>query len=117
MPFSLPLFAGLSSLGGCNWVLFNSKGSVGLQERDLIILCTGLMLIVVLPAIALTFVFAGQYRASNHKATYLLEWAHSEAVVWGIPLLNVVTLATIVWKSTHEFDPYRPLDVCPDQNA
>ena len=32
-------------------------------------------------------------------------------VVWGVPLLIIVTLATIVWKSTHELDPYRPLDV------
>jgi cytochrome o ubiquinol oxidase subunit II len=111
---SAAVIAGLSSLGGCSWVLFNTKGSVGLQERDLIILCTGLMLIVVLPAIALTFVFAGRYRASNHNATYMPEWAHStriEAVVWGIPILIILTLATIVWKSTHELDPYRPLDV------
>jgi cytochrome o ubiquinol oxidase subunit II len=108
------MVAGLSSLGGCDWVLFNTKGSVGLQERDLIILCVGLMLIVVVPAIALTFVFAGQYRASNHKATYMPEWAHStriEAVVWGVPFLIIAILATIVWKSTHELDPYRPLDV------
>ncbi|MCP3725809.1 ubiquinol oxidase subunit II [Paraburkholderia sp. CNPSo 3272] len=108
------LIVGLSSLGGCGWVLLNSKGSVGLQERDLIVLCTGLMLIVVLPAIVLTFVFAWQYRAANHKARYMPEWAHStriEAVVWGIPILIIVTLATIVWKSTNALDPYRPLDV------
>ncbi|MBP0595045.1 ubiquinol oxidase subunit II [Paraburkholderia sp. LEh10] len=108
------VIVGLSSLGGCSWVLFNSKGSVGLQERDLIILCMGLMLIVVIPAIVLTFVFAWQYRASNHKATYMPEWAHStriEAVVWGIPIVIIVTLAIIVWKSTHRLDPSRPLDV------
>jgi cytochrome o ubiquinol oxidase subunit 2 len=106
--------AGLSSLGGCNWVLFNTKGSVGLQERDLIILCIGLMMIVVIPAIVMTFVFAWQYRSSNHKATYMPEWAHStriEMVVWGVPVLIIVALAAIVWKSTHELDPYRPLDV------
>ena len=74
------VIAGLSSLGGCNWVLFNTKGSVGLQERDLIILCIGLMLFVVLPAIVMTFVFAWQYRASNHKATYMPEWAHSPRI-------------------------------------
>lgn len=106
--------AGLSSLGGCGWVLFDSKGSVGLQERDLIILCIGLMLIVVIPAIVLSFVFPWRYRASNPKATYAPEWSHStriELVVWGVPLIIIVTLAAIVWKSTHELDPYRPLDV------
>ncbi|MGF6816686.1 cytochrome o ubiquinol oxidase subunit 2 [Paraburkholderia atlantica] len=106
--------AGLTSLGGCSWVLFDTKGSVGLQERDLIILCIGLMLIVVIPAILLTFIFSWRYRASNHEATYAPEWAHStkiEIVVWGVPILIIVALAAIVWKSTHELDPYRPLDV------
>lgn len=106
--------AGLSSLGGCGWVLFDSKGSVGLQERDLIILCIGLMLIVVIPAIALSVVFPWHFRASNQKATYMPDWAHSnkiEVVVWGVPILIILTLATIVWKSTHELDPYKPLDV------
>lgn len=111
------VLAALSSLGACSldsWVLFNTKGSVGLQERDLIILCIGLMLIVVIPAILLSFVFPWHYRASNKKATYMPDWAHSgkiEVVVWGVPLLIIITLATIVWKSTHELDPFKPLDV------
>jgi cytochrome o ubiquinol oxidase subunit 2 len=106
--------AALSSLGGCNWVLFDSKGSVGLQERDLIILCIALMLIVVIPAIVLSFVFPWHFRASNKKATYMPDWAHStkiEVVVWGVPILIIATLAVIVWKSTHELDPFKPLDV------
>ena len=39
------------SLSGCDWVLFNSKGAVGIAQRDLIILCIALMMIVVVPAI------------------------------------------------------------------
>lgn len=105
----------LSSVSGCSgWVLFDTKGSVGLQERDLIILCIGLMLVVVVPAILLTFAFAWRYRASNTSARYTPEWAHStkiEVVVWGVPLLIIITLAVIVWTSTHKLDPYRPLDV------
>ena len=104
----------LSQLSGCSWVLFNSRGSVGLAERDLIITCIGLMLFVVVPAIVLTFVFAWKYRASNLAAKYTPDWAHStriEVVVWGVPLIIIVILAAIVWKSTHELDPYKPLDV------
>lgn len=104
----------LSQLSGCSWVLFNSRGSVGLAQRDLIITCIALMLFVVIPAIVLTFVFAWKYRASNHAAKYTPDWAHStriEVVVWGIPLIIIVILAAIVWKSTHELDPYKPLDV------
>ncbi|EIM94055.1 Cytochrome O ubiquinol oxidase subunit II [Paraburkholderia hospita] len=95
-------------------MLFNTKGSVGVQERDLIILCIGLMLFVVVPAIVLTFVFAWKYRASNLNARYTPEWGHStkiEVVVWGVPVLIIVALAAIVWYSTHKLDPYRPLDV------
>jgi len=104
----------LSNLGGCSWVLFNSKGAVGIAQRDLIITCIGLMLFVVVPAIVLTFVFAWKYRATNPKAKYTPDWAHStgiEIVVWGVPLVIIATLSVIVWRSTHALDPYRPLDV------
>lgn len=101
-------------LSGCDWVLLDSKGMVGLAQRDLILICIGLMLIVVIPAIVLTFVFAWRFRAGNTKAKYTPEWSHStkvEIVVWGVPLLIIAGLAVIVWKSTHELDPYKPLDV------
>ncbi|HFF5943683.1 MULTISPECIES: ubiquinol oxidase subunit II [Stenotrophomonas] len=101
-------------LSGCDWVLLDSKGMVGLAQRDLILICIGLMLIVVIPAIVLTFVFAWRYRAGNTKATYMPDWSHStkvEIVVWGVPLIIIAVLAVIVWKSTHELDPYKPLDV------
>jgi len=104
----------LANLGGCSWILFNPKGSVGVAQRDLIITCIALMLFVVIPAIMLTFVFAWKFRAGNHKAKYTPDWAHStriEAVVWGIPLVIIVALATIVWRSTHDLDPYKPLKV------
>ncbi|WP_207625458.1 ubiquinol oxidase subunit II [Paenalcaligenes suwonensis] len=103
----------LLGLSGCDWVLFNSKGAVGIAQRDLIIICVALMLIVVIPAIVMSFVFAWRYRASNQKAKYTPNWTHStkiEVVVWGIPLIIVCILAFIVWKSTHELDPYKPLE-------
>lgn len=101
-------------LSGCDWVLLDSKGMVGLAQRDLILICIGLMLIVVIPAIVLTFVFAWRFRAGNTQAKYTPDWSHStkvEIVVWGVPLLIIAGLAVIVWKSTHELDPYKPLDV------
>jgi len=107
----------LTNLSGCSWVLFNPKGSVGIAQRDLIITCIALMLFVVIPAIVLTFAFAWKFRASNHAAKYTPDWAHStkiELVVWGIPFVIIVALATIVWKSTHELDPYKPLKVGGD---
>jgi cytochrome o ubiquinol oxidase subunit II len=47
----------LLALGGCNHLeLMNRKGSIGAQEKDLIGL--GLMLLVVIPVMVLTVVFA-----------------------------------------------------------
>ncbi len=103
----------LPLLGGCQLTLFDSKGQIGLDERDLILTAVGLMLLVVVPVIVLTLAFAWKYRASNREATYSPERCHSrpiEAVVWAVPCLIIAILATITWYSTHELDPYRPLD-------
>ena len=58
----------LLSLGGCNMVLFDPKGQIGVDEKSLIITCTLLMLLVVVPVIVMTLAFAWKYRASNTKA-------------------------------------------------
>jgi cytochrome o ubiquinol oxidase subunit 2 len=49
----------LLALGGCNQIeMMNPKGSIGAQEKDLILIALGLMLLVVIPVILLTLVFA-----------------------------------------------------------
>ncbi|MEG2804810.1 ubiquinol oxidase subunit II [Stenotrophomonas sp.] len=103
----VPLLAGCSALE-----LFNPMGSIAEQEMQLILVCTGLMLLVVIPVILLTLYFAWRYRASNTKATYAPDWSHStaiEVVIWTIPCLIIVVLAVLIWKSTHALDPYRPI--------
>ena len=70
------------------------------------------MLLVILPVIALTFLFAWRYRASNTEATYDPDWHHStqlEVVIWTVPLLIIIALGAMTWISTHTLDPYRPL--------
>ncbi|PLK58390.1 ubiquinol oxidase subunit II [Candidatus Palibaumannia cicadellinicola] len=100
-------------LSGCsNVVLMNPKGQIGLEQRTLILTALGLMLIVVIPAIAMAIIFAIKYRASNIKATYSPHWYNSakiELIVWSIPILIILFLATITWKSTHVLDPYKPI--------
>src|SRR6516225_4885990 len=90
----------LSLLGGCSMVLFDPKGSIGEQEKNLILIALGLMLLVVIPVIALTLYFAWRYRESNTKSKYAPTWAHSntiEVIVWTIPCLIVATLAVLIW--------------------
>ena len=104
----LPLLTGCTSLE-----LFNPMGSIAEQEMQLILVCTGLMLLVVIPVIILTLYFAWRYRASNTQATYAPDWSHStaiEVVIWTIPCLIIVVLAVLIWKSTHALDPYRPIE-------
>ena len=107
----LPLPAALL-LSGCQWAVLDPKGPIGLQERSIILTATVLMLIVVVPVIALILAFAWRYRASNAKAEYRPNWAHSgriEAVVWLIPCIIIAALGVITWRSSHALDPYRPL--------
>ena len=52
-------------LSGCDAVLFSPSGDVARQQRDLIIISVVLMLIIIIPVIAMTFMFAWKYRESN----------------------------------------------------
>jgi cytochrome o ubiquinol oxidase subunit 2 len=109
--FLLLLLASLS-LAGCNMVLMNPSGDVALQQRDLILISTGLMLLIIVPVIGLTLLFAWKYRKANTKADYRPDWDHStqlELVIWAAPLLIIIALGALTWISTHMLDPYRPL--------
>ncbi len=100
-------------LAGCDMVVMNPSGDVAVQQRDLILVATVLMLLIIVPVIALTLFFAWKYRRSNTKAAYDPEWHHStrlEVVIWAAPLVIIVILGAITWMSTHLLDPYRPLD-------
>jgi len=93
---------------GCDWALFDPKGQIARDELTLLITCTVLMLLVVIPVIVLTLVFAWKYRASNTKARYEPNWSHStaiEVVVWSIPCMIILVLAVLTWRSSHALDP------------
>lgn len=93
--------------------ILSPKGDIGAQEKTLLLTALGLMLLIVVPVIFMTLYFAWKYRASNTDAEYLPKWSHStriEVVVWTIPCIIIVILAVLTWKSSHELDPYRPLE-------
>jgi cytochrome o ubiquinol oxidase subunit 2 len=99
-------------LAGCNMVLLHPSGMVAAQQGHLILASTVLMLLVVVPVIALTVIFAWRYRQSNNAATYTPDWDHStqlELVIWAAPLLIIIALGALTWISAHTLDPYRPL--------
>ncbi|RDS79363.1 ubiquinol oxidase subunit II [Dyella monticola] len=101
------------ALSGCHTVLMSPNGDVALQQRNLIIISFVLMLLIVVPVLIATLVFAWRYRESNQKAAYDPDWDHStiiELMIWSAPLLIIIALGAITWVSTHKLDPYRPLD-------
>src|SRR4051812_35759203 len=63
-------------LAGCNAVLLNPSGDIALQQRNLIIASTALMLLIIVPVIVFTLIFAWHYRKSNTNAVYDPEWHH-----------------------------------------
>jgi cytochrome o ubiquinol oxidase subunit 2 len=100
-------------LGGCDTVVMKPHGDVAVQQAQLIVQSTFLMLLIIVPVMAATLIFAFRYRQSNTAVPHTPDWDHStrlELLIWGAPLLIIIALGTITWISTHKLDPYRPLD-------
>ena len=105
----LPL---LATLGACHAVVLHPAGEVAAGQRDLLIEASALMLVIIVPVMVLTVLFAWRYRASNTAARYRPDWEHSihlELVIWAAPLLIIICLGALTWVGTHLLDPYRPL--------
>ncbi|WP_118134963.1 ubiquinol oxidase subunit II [Oceanicella sp. SM1341] len=103
----------LPLLAACRFPVLDPKGQVGIEERNLIVTATLLMLIVVIPVIVMTLLFAWRYRDREGHSGYLPNWSHSgkiEFVVWAVPCVIIAILAVITWNSSHDLDPYKPLD-------
>jgi len=105
--------ASLLFLASCKAVVLSPSGDIAAQQRDLLVLSTYLMLLIIVPVLALVVFFAWKYRAANRDAEYDPDWHHStrlELVIWAAPLLIVICLGALTWVGTHLLDPYRPLD-------
>lgn len=109
---SMPLLLLPFALAGCGTVVLHPSGYIALLERNLVIETTLLMLLIIVPVIAFTLIFAWHYREQNSEAVYDPEWHHStqlEVLIWSIPLAIIVAIGAITWLNTHTLDPYRPL--------
>src|SRR3546814_15158489 len=93
-------------------VVLDPAGDVARQQGNLILISTGLMLLIIVPVMILTVVFAWRYRAANKQATYKPDWDHStqlELVIWAAPLLISICLGALTWAATPPLAPYRPI--------
>ena len=99
-------------LGGCSSELMNPQGPVGADEKTILLNALGVMLVIVVPTILATLVFAWWFRASNKRARYRPTFVYSgriEIVTWSIPVLVVLFLGGLTWVSSHTLDPAEPL--------
>lgn len=106
------LIAGCALLAGCKLEVLFPSGDIAIRQRDVILISTGLMLLIIVPVMLLTVIFAWWYRESNIDAKHDPDWHHStqlEVVIWAAPLLIIVALGALTWISTHTLDPFRPL--------
>lgn len=97
-------------LTACKPVLLFPSGDIAAQQGHLIVVSTILMLLIIVPVIFLTLLFAWRYRHNHTRDDYQPEWDHSlrlELVIWAAPLLIVIALGAITWMSTHTLDPFR----------
>jgi cytochrome o ubiquinol oxidase subunit 2 len=100
------------ALSACNTVVLNPAGDVARQQGDLVVISTLLMLLIIVPVMAATVLFAWRYRASNKEANYQPDWDHStqlELLIWTAPLLIIICLGALTWVTTHLLDPYRTI--------
>jgi len=99
-------------LEGCRSELMNPQGPVGSDEKTILLNALGVMLVIVVPTILATLLFAWWFRASNKRARYRPTFAYSgriELVTWSIPILVVLFLGGLTWVSSHTLDPAQPL--------
>jgi len=86
---------------------------VGQGDVKVMFDAVALMLTIVVPTILLTLACAWWFRASNTRAKRLPTFAYSgriELVVWAIPLLTIMFLGGMIWTSSHDLDPAKPIE-------
>ncbi|CAK7192730.1 Cytochrome bo(3) ubiquinol oxidase subunit 2 [Commensalibacter sp. Nvir] len=99
-------------LSGCKLVVLDPKGTIGLQEKSLIMMTAGAMLCIVIPVIIATIIVAWRYRKSNTNSTYAPKWDFSytlETIIWGVPMCLIAFIAYHTYISSHKLDPYKPI--------
>ncbi|QHW33624.1 ubiquinol oxidase subunit II [Paenibacillus rhizovicinus] len=107
---------GIMLLGtGCkSMIVFDPKGPVGLQQRDLIYITMLLCLIILVPVLLITAWIVWRYRdKKDNDAPYQPVWSHStklEIVWWSIPIAVILILAIVTAHYTYALDPAKPLE-------
>ena len=93
--------------------ILDPAGPIGAAQKTILINSLLIMLMIVVPTILATLVFAWWFRAGNTRARYRPDWSYSgrvELVTWSIPVLVILFLGGIAWIGSHDLEPSRPLE-------
>ena len=103
---------GATTLGGCDEGVLDPQGPIALEERQILLNATGIMLAIVIPVVLATLGVAFWFRASNERARYRPNFAYSgrvEMLIWSIPLMTVFLVGGVAWIGSFELDPPKPI--------
>ena len=92
--------------------ILDPQGPIAAANKTILVDSVAIMLAIVVPTIVAIFAFAYYFRASNTRAFYLPNFAHSgrlELVVWSIPALTIILLGGVAWIGSHQLDPRVPV--------
>ena len=92
--------------------ILDPRGPIAAANKTILVDSVAIMLAIVVPTIIAIFAFAYYFRATNTRAFYLPNFAHSgrlELVVWSIPALTIILLGGVAWIGSHELDPRVPV--------
>jgi cytochrome o ubiquinol oxidase subunit 2 len=102
-------------LTGCDVLdrgFLSPAGPIASAIRQEFLLVALILLFVIGPVLLLVPLFAWHYRLSNTHSAYRPHWVFSwplEGLIWIPPTLIVVGLSILLWRNTHQLDPYKPL--------
>jgi len=100
------------TLTGCSGGVLDPQGPVSAANAKIFFNALAAMLVIVIPTIFATLLFAWRFRASNRSARYQPGFVYSgriELVVWAVPILIVNFIGGVIWFSSHDLDPYKPI--------
>ncbi len=91
----------------------NPQGPIAAAARDHFIVVTAILLIfVAAPVFIGTIFFIWRYRYGATKSRYAPKWMFSKPIeyfTWAGPIVIVIFLSVVVWRSAIALDPYAPI--------
>ncbi|NRD89074.1 cytochrome ubiquinol oxidase subunit II [Sphingopyxis sp. BSNA05] len=88
-------------------------GQIAADQKSHFIRVTALTMIAIIPVFVLLPVILIKYRRNRRGPDYKPTWDFSlplEITMWGVPAILVGIMSWHLWHSTHNLDPYRPIE-------